>query len=213
MYAEWAGRCQSVLPLMKRLKLEKNYEPSCFVMLHCMAESHELLEEFRGKSMPHFLFFRNGVKKATVAGANMPAIEKYIAGQVAKKGQGMYNRIEVTKDQALEMFGYNKFKVEMINELMAAGTTTTVYRVGDFVDLCRGPHIPKSNAIMAMMCTKLGAAYWRGDAANDSLQRVYGISFPDKKQLAVWKMRMEEAKKRDHRVLGVKQSLFFFNAK
>ena len=78
VYAEWAGRCQSVLPLMKRLKLEKDYEPSCFVMLHCMAESHELLEEFRGKSMPHFLFFRNGVKKATVAGANMPAIEKYI---------------------------------------------------------------------------------------------------------------------------------------
>lgn len=78
VYAEWAGRCQSVLPLMKRLKLEKDYEPSCFVMLHCVAESHELLEEFRGKSMPHFLFFRNGVKKATVAGANMPAIEKYI---------------------------------------------------------------------------------------------------------------------------------------
>jgi thiol-disulfide isomerase/thioredoxin len=78
VYAEWAGRCQSVLPLMKRLKLEKDYEPSCFVMLHCKAEAHELLVEFRGKSMPHFLFFRNGVKKATVAGANMPLIEKYI---------------------------------------------------------------------------------------------------------------------------------------
>ena len=67
-----------MLPLMKRLKLEKDYEPGCFVMLHCMAESHALLEEFRGKSLPYFLFFRNGVKKANVAGANMPAIEKYI---------------------------------------------------------------------------------------------------------------------------------------
>ena len=62
-------------------------------------------------------------------------IEKLVATQIAKKGQGMYNRIEVTKDQALEMFGYNKFKVEMINELVATGTTTTVYRIGDFVDL------------------------------------------------------------------------------
>lgn len=91
------------------------------------------------------------------------------------------------------MFGYNKFKAEMINELMAAGTTTTVYRVGDFVDLCRGPHIPtyaaapaypnvdrdavrlsvvvlmptvfsgRSKSIVAMECTKLGAAYWRGN--------------------------------------------------
>jgi len=63
---------------MKRLKLEKDYEQACFVMLHCCAESHPLLEEFRGKSMPHFLFFRNGVRKALVLGANMPAIEKYV---------------------------------------------------------------------------------------------------------------------------------------
>ena len=79
VYAEWAGRCESVLPLMKRLKLEKEYDPEPVFVAHCVAESHELLEEFRGKSMPHFLFFRNGVKKATVVnGANMPAIEKYI---------------------------------------------------------------------------------------------------------------------------------------
>ena len=94
------------------------------------------------------------------------------------------------------MFGYNKFKAEMINELMAAGTTTTVYRVGDFVDLCRGPHIPtyvqlvcvledaavapiqsslpsavsrdRSKSIVAMECTKLGAAYWRGNVCQPS---------------------------------------------
>jgi threonyl-tRNA synthetase len=62
-----------------------------------------------------------------------------------------------------------------------------------------------------MKCTKLGAAYWRGNALNDSLQRVYGVSFPDKKGMAAWQLRMEEAKKRDHRLLGQKQNLFFFN--
>ena len=78
VYAEWAGRCNSVIPLLKRLKLEKDYTQDCMVVLHCKAESHELLEEYRGRSMPHFIFYRNGAKKAVVEGANMPAIEKYI---------------------------------------------------------------------------------------------------------------------------------------
>jgi threonyl-tRNA synthetase len=91
-----------------------------------------------------------------------------------------------------------------------------------------------AQSIIAMKCTKLGAAYWRGSADNDSLQRVYGISFPDKKEMSAWELRMEEvhprrpqflrlpgrsaepappqAKKRDHRLLGVKQDLFFFNS-
>eukprot|EP01051_Picozoa_sp_SAG22_P014136 SAG22_NODE_1673_length_3836_cov_3.441263_1_plen_545_part_00 len=147
----------------------------------------------------------------TASEVDFAAIEAKINESIAKKGHGMCNRIEVSKEQALELFGYNKFKVEMINDLMAAGTTTSVYRVGDFVDLCRGPHIPSSKSIVAMKCTKLGAAYWRGSADNDSLQRVYGISFPDKKGLKAWELKMEEAKKRDHRLVGVKQELFFFN--
>mmetsp|Transcript_19454 Transcript_19454/g.48653 ORF Transcript_19454/g.48653 Transcript_19454/m.48653 type:complete len:157 (+) Transcript_19454:229-699(+) len=78
VYAEWAGRCSSVLPLLKRLKTEKDLEESCFGMLHCKAESHPMLAEFNGMSMPHFMFYRNGVLKATVAGANVPQIEKLI---------------------------------------------------------------------------------------------------------------------------------------
>ena len=78
VYAGWAGRCNSVLPLLKRLKTEKDYEETCFVMLHCQAESHEILSEFNQKSMPHFLFYRNGVLKATVKGANTPEIERLI---------------------------------------------------------------------------------------------------------------------------------------
>ena len=78
VYSEWAGKCEATSPLLRQLKAEKEYDPSVFVALSCCAESHEMLEEFRGQSLPHFIFFRNGVKKATVAGANMPAIEKYI---------------------------------------------------------------------------------------------------------------------------------------
>lgn len=63
VYAGWAGRCNSVLPLLKRLKNEKDFEEACFVMMHCQSDSLELLAEYRNKSMPHFLFYRNGVLK------------------------------------------------------------------------------------------------------------------------------------------------------
>ena len=75
VYADWVGPCKSCIPLLKRLKLEKEPEPSCFVALMCKAEDHELLADFNGMSMPHFLFYRNGVLKATVKGANVPQLE------------------------------------------------------------------------------------------------------------------------------------------
>lgn len=79
------------------------------------------------------------------------------------------------------------------------------------VDLCVGPHIPHTGKIKAFMVTKNSASYFLGDANNDSLQRIYGISFPDKKQLTDYKAFLAEAAKRDHRKIGKEQELFFFN--
>ncbi|ESQ32198.1 hypothetical protein EUTSA_v10003725mg [Eutrema salsugineum] len=129
------------------------------------------------------------------------------AGKAAKEAQP-FERIEVTKDQALEMFSDNKFKVELINEL-AADTTITVYRCGPLVDLCRGPHIPNTSFVKAFKCLRASSAYWRGNKERESLQRVYGISYPDTKQLKKYLQFLEEAKKYDHRLLGQKQELFF----
>ncbi|XP_061370150.1 threonine--tRNA ligase, mitochondrial 1 isoform X1 [Gastrolobium bilobum] len=117
-----------------------------------------------------------------------------------------FERIEVTRDQALEMFSDNKFKVEIINDL-PADKTITVYRCGPLVDLCRGPHIPNTSFVKAIACLKASSAYWRGDKNRESLQRVYGISYPDQKSLKEYLVRLEEAKKYDHRILGVKQEL------
>ncbi|KAG5050699.1 hypothetical protein AAZX31_02G030800 [Glycine max] len=117
-----------------------------------------------------------------------------------------FERIEVTRDQALEMFSDNKFKVEIINDL-PADKTITVYRCGPLVDLCRGPHIPNTSFVKAIACLKASSAYWRGDKDRESLQRVYGISYPDQKSLKEYLHRLEEAKKYDHRILGVKQEL------
>ncbi|KAL2652624.1 hypothetical protein R1flu_020752 [Riccia fluitans] len=128
----------------------------------------------------------------------------------AVKEKQPFERIEVTRQQALEMFSENQFKVEIIQEL-PEDKTITVYRCGPLVDLCRGPHIPNTSHVKAFKCQKASASYWRGQADRESLQRVYGISFPDKKKLKEWETVQAEAKKRDHRIVGLNQELFFFH--
>ncbi len=100
----------------------------------------------------------------------------------------------VTKDEALEMFQDNPFKVKILSTKVPDGSRTTVYRCGDLIDLCRGPHLAHTGKVKAFAAAKHSAAYWLGDAENDSLQRLYGISFPDKKQLKVWQEMMEKVR-------------------
>jgi threonyl-tRNA synthetase len=118
-------------------------------------------------------------------------------------------RQEITKKAALEMFKDNQYKTEMIEELEEG--TITVYRQGNFVDLCRGPHVPNTSNIKAFKLTKIAGAYWRGDSKNKQLQRIYGISFPSKEELKEYVTLREEAEKRDHRKLGKELELFSFH--
>lgn len=118
-------------------------------------------------------------------------------------------RIEFTShEEALKEFGQNQFKTEMINDLEGG---LSAYRQDDFMDLCRGPHVPHTGLIQAFKILKTSGAYWRADAENEQLTRVYGISYPDKKQLSAYLRFLEEAKKRDHRVLGKQLGLFSFH--
>lgn len=101
------------------------------------------------------------------------------------------------------------YKVELIEDLGVA--EVSVYRQGDFVDLCRGPHIPSTGMLKAFKLTSVAGAYWRGDEKNAMLQRLYATAFPDKKQLKQYLERLEEARKRDHRKLGRELDLFSFS--
>merc|ERR1711935_384764 len=121
-----------------------------------------------------------------------------------------FERLEMKKTDLLEMFKYNEFKVRILNQKVKT-ETTTVYRCGPLIDLCRGPHVRHTGKIKAFTLTKNSSAYWEGNANAESLQRIYGISFPDTKQLKEWKQFQEEAAKRDHRKLGMAQELFFFH--
>ncbi len=115
---------------------------------------------------------------------------------------------EVIKDrqEAQKLFKDNPYKVELIKELKDG--VITGYRQGDFFDLCRGPHLPGLNKVKAFKVLKTAGAYWRGDSKREMLTRIYGISFPDKQQLTDYLTLLEEAKKRDHKVIGQKLQLF-----
>ncbi|MBI5479748.1 MAG: threonine--tRNA ligase [Deltaproteobacteria bacterium] len=138
---------------------------------------------------------------------DLVAIEAEMAKDV--KADLEFQREEIDRDQAVEMFrGMGEsYKVEII-EGIPAGTTITLYRHGDFVDLCRGPHVDRTSRIKAYKLTNVAGAYWRGDERRQMLQRIYGCAFTDKKALDEHLRKIEEAKKRDHRRLGKDLDLF-----
>ncbi|MFQ3549760.1 MAG: threonine--tRNA ligase [Armatimonadota bacterium] len=115
--------------------------------------------------------------------------------------------IEVDRAQALEMFADEPYKTELINEL-PEGEKITVYKLGDFTDLCKGPHVDHSGRIKAFKLLSVAGAYWRGDEKNKMLQRIYGTAFPSKEELQSHLDRLAEAEKRDHRKIGKDLDLF-----
>lgn len=119
-----------------------------------------------------------------------------------------FTRLVLTKQEALQLFGSNPFKVSLISAKIPDDGKVTAYKCGDLIDLCTGPHIPSTKMVKAFKVMKNSSAYWLGDAQNDNLQRVYGISFPSKKELDEYIHFKEEAEKRDHRTVGRAQKLF-----
>ncbi len=113
------------------------------------------------------------------------------------------------RDDAIHFFRDQgeEYKAEIISDI-PAGETISLYRQGDFIDLCRGPHIPSTGKLGAFKLTKLAGAYWRGSSDNEMLQRIYGTAWGDNKQLKQYLKRLEEAEKRDHRKLGAQMNLF-----
>uniref|UniRef100_A0A8B9KMC6 threonine--tRNA ligase n=1 Tax=Astyanax mexicanus TaxID=7994 RepID=A0A8B9KMC6_ASTMX len=143
-----------------------------------------------------------------VSSNDFPCLEN-LCKKIIKEKQP-FERLEIKKETLLEMFKYNKFKCRILNEKVTT-PTTTVYRCGPLIDLCRGPHVRHTGKIKALKIHKNSSTYWEGKADMESLQRLYGISFPDPKMLKEWEKFQEEAKNRDHRKLGREQDLFFFH--
>jgi threonyl-tRNA synthetase len=131
--------------------------------------------------------------------------------QALVKADYPISRRELPRDEAIAYFRSlgEEYKAKIIADI-PQGETLSLYRQGEFEDLCRGPHVPSTGRLKAFKLTRLAGAYWRGDAKNEMLQRVYGTAWPDKKALADYLHRLEEAEKRDHRKLGKTLDLYHF---
>ncbi|MEJ2533693.1 MAG: threonine--tRNA ligase [Halioglobus sp.] len=118
-------------------------------------------------------------------------------------------RVVMSRERAIELFRNmgEHYKVQIIQDL-PEDEELSVYQQGQWMDLCRGPHVPSTGKLKAFKLTKVAGAYWRGDSSNEMLQRIYGTAWPDKKQLKQYLRRIEEAEKRDHRRIGKKLDLF-----
>lgn len=119
-------------------------------------------------------------------------------------------RIEVSKAEALELFKNDKYKCEIIKEL-PEGEVISVYKTGNYMDLCRGPHIPSTKYLGHFKLTAISGAYWRGDSKNEQLQRIYGVAFFSEEELKNHLNILEERAKRDHRKLGKELGLFMLS--
>ncbi|HET6568535.1 MAG TPA: threonine--tRNA ligase [Rhodothermales bacterium] len=182
---------------------------------HLMAEALEALYpgvKFGiGPAIENGFYYDVDLGDRTLSPSDLPAIEDKMR-ELAANGS-RYERRPVSKQEALEYFTNkgDEYKLELIGELPDG--SITFYEQGNFVDLCRGPHIPSTEPIKYPKLTRLAGAYWRGDVKRPQLTRIYGISFPKKKELDEYLERLELARQRDHRKLGKELELFTFSDK
>ncbi len=152
-------------------------------------------------------FFYDFAYEESFTPEDLVAIEKKMA-ELVKANYSIERSIK-SRDEAVAFFqGMGEdYKAEII-ESIPANEDLSLYQQGDFIDLCRGPHVPSTGKIKAFKLMKLAGAYWRGDSNNEMLQRIYGTAWTNKKELKAYLFRLEEAEKRDHRKLGKKLDLF-----
>jgi threonyl-tRNA synthetase len=157
---------------------------------------------------PRYGFFYDVIAPRPLTEADLPVIEKRMK-QIASKNLG-YRREEISKDEALRVFGEREepLKCELIYE--KAGEKVSVYFIdgSPFIDFCLGPHVPNTNKLRAFKLLSLAGAYWKGDASQPQMQRIYGTAFFTQEELDGWLKQREEAEKRDHRRLGRELDLF-----
>lgn len=177
---------------------------------HLMAEAIESIfpgvKFWVGPALDKGFYYDMDLGDRKISEDDLLAIEKKM-NELAKKNN-LYIRIEKPKDEAIAYFTDkgDEYKLDLLNNLKDG--EITFYQQGAFTDLCRGPHIPHTGLIKAIKLTSIAGAYWKGDEKNKMLTRLYGVSFPNQKELDEYMHMLEEARKRDHRKLGKELSIF-----
>ncbi len=188
--------------------LEHLWHSTAHIMAHAIKDLFPEAQFGVGPPIETGFYYDVDVDKALTP-EDLARIEKRMKEIVA--ADQPFKRQELSKEEAIELFKKrrDRYKLEMLREL--EDDRPSIYVEGDFVDLCRGPHIPSTGRARHFKLLNVAGAYWRGDEHNKMLQRIYGVSFPRKEQLDEYLHLLEEAKKRDHRKLGKELDLFSFH--
>ncbi len=180
---------------------------------HLMAEAVESMfpgvKFWVGPALDKGFYYDMDLGDKKLTDEDLVILEKKM-NELAKKNN-LFIRKEISKADAVQYFEAkgDEYKLDLLGNLIDGGIT--LYTQGDFTDLCRGPHIPNTGFIKAIKLTSIAGAYWKGDEKNKQLTRVYGISFPNQKELDDYLLLLEEAKKRDHRKLGKELGIYTMN--
>lgn len=175
------------------------------LMAHAMQRLYPTIHFGVGPAIDSGFYYDTDNGEHPITAEDLPAIEVEMM-KIVKENVPIERKV-VSKEEALTLFANDPYKVELINEL-PADEIITAYQQGDFVDLCRGPHVPSTGRIQVFKLLSVAGAYWRGKSDNHMMQRIYGTAFFDKKNLKEFIRMREEAKERDHRKLGKELDLF-----
>lgn len=182
---------------------------------HLMAEALEALypgiKLGTGPAIEGGFYYDVDSGETKISEHDFPRIEQKMLELARQKNE--YIRQEISREDALKLFKEkdDEYKIELIEKHTSAGQDLTLYKQGNFTDLCKGPHLPTTGKIKAVKLMKLGGAFWQGDESRQQMTRIRGISFPKQKELTQYLHMLEEAKKRDHRKLGAELELFMFS--
>lgn len=161
-----------------------------------------------GPSAEPGFFYDSFIGSKTIGQNDFKEIEEQISKILAEKNE--FIRSEISTKNAMEIFKYNPYKIRYLESINSE--KVSIYKLGNFIDLCTGPHIPNTSLINSYKITKASSTQFNpAKSHSECLQRVYGISFPSKKEMKEFEKVLEEAEKRDHRNIGKQQSLFFFD--
>ncbi|GGI64604.1 threonine--tRNA ligase [Enterococcus alcedinis] len=178
------------------------------LMAHAMRHLYPNIHFGVGPAIDSGFYYDTDNGENPVTAEDLAAIEAEMM-KIVKENHPIVRRV-LSKEEALELFAGDPYKEELINDL-PADEVITAYEQGDFIDLCRGPHLPSTGRIQVFQLLSVAGAYWRGNSDNQMMQRVYGTAFFDKKALKEFIQMREEAKERDHRKLGKELDLFMLS--
>ena len=187
------------------------WHSSAHLMAEALEELYPGVKFGIGPPIENGFYYDIDLGDQSISSEDFPKIEEKMR-ELAKK-KLVFERKEISKNEAIDYFKEkdDPYKLELLEDLNDG--EITFYEQGNFVDLCRGPHIPDTSPIKAIKLMNVAGAYWRGDVTKNQLTRIYGITFPKQKELTAYLEVLEEAKKRDHRKLGKELQLFTFSQK